>query len=104
MIRLLRPRTPYLALSPRASRRPYVVAVAVGLALGLVLSAFGVLLTRKNDSTSASAGAFAGAGHDQRQACDRASREPAAMPAPENSRRRRISTCPLPTARRMQKL
>jgi len=60
VIRPLKPQTPNLVWTPRAPFRPYVVTVAVGLALGLVLSAFGVLLPAKNDSTSASAAAIAG--------------------------------------------
>jgi hypothetical protein len=67
MIRLLRPRTPNLVLMPRAPLRPYAVAVTVGLALGLVVLVFSVLLTRpENDSTLRFRAGRAGRCHDPR--------------------------------------
>jgi hypothetical protein len=68
MIRLLRPRTPNLVLMPRAPLRPYVVAVTVGLALGLVVLVFSVLLARpENDySTLRFRAGRAGRCHDPR--------------------------------------
>jgi hypothetical protein len=46
MVSRLKPRRTSLVLMPKEPFRYYVVAVAVGLALGFALSLFGVVLIR----------------------------------------------------------